>query len=143
MKRLSTVNPSSLNNIDEQLVLSANYHVEELLKIIFPNVNNGSNGNGDGDNVSLKNLTFISLDFLIAGFIPEHKYHVVELLQKRGLLVGMTGDGSSNSKKGKEIERVEETHYNLRPRRPGKNYKDGSSIQSNLVITDILVWPQW
>ncbi|CAJ0747760.1 20959_t:CDS:2, partial [Entrophospora sp. SA101] len=83
MKRLSTVNPSSLNNIDEQLVLSANYHVEELLKIIFPNVNNGSNGNGDGDNVSLNN----------SQVIPEHKYRVVELLQKRGLLVGMTGDG--------------------------------------------------
>ncbi|CAJ0631492.1 9926_t:CDS:2 [Entrophospora sp. SA101] len=98
MKRLSTVNPSSLNNIDEQLVLSANYHVEELLKIIFPNVNNGSNGNGDGDNVSLKTHPFSN-----SQVIPEHKYHVVELLQKRGLLVGMTGDGDlATAKKEKK-----------------------------------------
>jgi H+-transporting ATPase len=28
-----------------------------------------------------------------AQVIPEHKYRVVELLQNRGILVGMTGDG--------------------------------------------------
>ncbi|KAL1919362.1 uncharacterized protein VTP21DRAFT_2055 [Calcarisporiella thermophila] len=32
-----------------------------------------------------------------AQVIPEHKYRVVELLQKKGLLVGMTGDGVNDA----------------------------------------------
>ncbi|OAJ42243.1 plasma-membrane proton-efflux P-type ATPase, variant 3 [Batrachochytrium dendrobatidis JEL423] len=32
-----------------------------------------------------------------AQVIPEHKYRVVELMQKRGLLVGMTGDGVNDA----------------------------------------------